>query len=1748
MSSVVTRQKYLLTVAVIALSFLMAFSPGIVPSQLSHASTPVASSHSSNPSSNVATGSSSHGNLFNPSQSPLNPTNPPSPSPPSIPTQDQAPWAQRILGVHSPATRNLLPLTSYPNMNIVKDPHQVVGTINPFYGAQPAPMGISDLGLGSNGPYAYNTSHVLGQITFNAPPNATGPASYTVINPGGANLGEVGSVYEFGIQLNTVVSNVTLPGVADGVFWTQNVINFNDTGIHFVDDIFNASAGGGFYITPGTTFLPGGCPTANISLMLSVYGGVYQCVGGTIPISPADYPLTIQLYNNATVAPNGNDQIVFGYNFVGANGFHFTGVESNPVFTAPANFANPVGFQVNGKESSPAGIFYDSELTFCGQIGGDNALFTSLNGSMSLEYSNVSAGGWKNVPSAYDFGTDTGETSAGIAGYWTASHVEEINAGPSFLYGLWGSEPQVQVPVGDIQFKGGISPDYGFVFVSNIAPGPIAYNMSWVPTTNTGAFNTYLPPIIKPGTQYYVQAFAPEESEYNGTPFSTSQSNYFITMTSSPGHINAPLYMNGDAQAASLAKNVSGSSVAPYVFSNLGVNLNYTFNHLNDYHYPEFGIFQAQGLSHTVHVNNVWQGGDSGTSANYIYDVNTTCYPACGLVGDQPPSLLVGYNNLTENINIFDSASPVVTNESLMGTCTLLVGSPAIFLWKDTNTLAENVTSYCSYGVWNGDSITTTAKNVVATSGGIGVSDIGSHGTIIRGVSVPSGLGVYAYASSNGEYTWINATGTYTQAVQAGSFAGLGPMAYYNIPGVDSTSISQLGMSGFYTYGAFLEVSNHDSVSNYNATGLLYYGVVLVNDLGISITSTSFWQGGAYGIFNEYSNYTNVSNLNGYANLNGLDYGYSGSYCNYVSISGVKLNDTYYGIYSVDDNQVSISSLDTNSTYYSVYLSSSTNVTVTGATFDFWYDYLVGLSESYGIYASGANHLTLSQLTDRFENSTTVYGMYLRSTSNVTLNTLTALEANPMPVTTPAVIYANQGSNYAISGATMTGTAAWFLNGIFLDYIDGITASSLSAFFANYAIEIYYGSGTVSVSQVSIATGEGVFIYRTNSATVTTTTASNNALGVAIDYSQGDVVTTTVATNQSEGVYLYRTQDVTVNTITVSGWSLGIEVDYSTSDMVETVTATNSTLSAPWSGINFFGWPVSAVVTERSSKITILAVSATDYPMGLYDYYSSNLLVNGLNASKGDYGMVLNGTSDGIFAGIGTFQDVEGVQVNDGAFQNAIFTSAFVADSSYGVDIESGRANFVYNNNFIGDNGATSVYNELHIQAFTVQGNYFNSSAKIGNYWADWHSYNAQGHLNPYYVSDGVWDYYPLGARMGDTAVYFNEVGLPSGTSWSVTLNGTTYSTTNTWLVLDASPGTSTFSIPAVAGYSSTPTTGSVTGGTVLSTNETIFFSLIPPKPQYYAITLSETGLPTNTTWSATFNGVAQSGSATSLAYSVTKGVYNYQVGTVSGYSASPTSGSVNVTGNYTLWITFTNLNPPKPTYTVTIQESGLASGANWTASFNGVPQTANAGAALTYTTFSGTYSFAVNGVAGYTVNPASGSVSISGNYTISVTFTPVKYTVTVEEGGLSGGVVWSATVNGVTQSTAGPSLTFSETNGTYGYSVATISGYTLSCGSGTSGSVTVSGSDVTVGCQFTQVVKPGPAVASQSDLQTYFIIAVVVGIAALALAFLALLWRRKQSPGVPPPAQGTGSSTTSGPTPASEPTFGGPSGAPPPR
>jgi hypothetical protein len=60
-------------------------------------------------------------------------------------------------------------------------------------------------------------------------------------------------------------------------------------------------------------------------------------------------------------------------------------------------------------------------------------------------------------------------------------------------------------------------------------------------------------------------------------------------------------------------------------------------------------------------------------------------------------------------------------------------------------------------------------------------------------------------------------------------------------------------------------------------------------------------------------------------------------------------------------------------------------------------------------------------------------------------------------------------------------------------------------------------------------------------------------------------------------------------------------------------------------------------------------------------------------------------------------------------------------------------------------------------------------------------------------------------------AVNFTESGLPAGTTWSVTLNGTTESTNASWILFYAGNGSATYSVGGVTGYSANP------AGSVLS-------------------------------------------------------------------------------------------------------------------------------------------------------------------------------------------------------------------------------------------------------------------------------------------------------------------------------------------
>jgi hypothetical protein len=805
-----------------------------------------------------------------------------------------APWIESL--THQGP--ELAPLVSLPNLALLKNPPATVGgRVNPLYVAQPAPLGLGDFGLGAK-TYSYTTSHFLGQLTFYSPPNDTDPGSTGVIEPGGSHDGFVGSVHEFGIQLNTVAMDVAIPGTDAGFFWTQNVIDWNGTGIHFVDDTFNLTSPSrsDLVIAPGTIYSGCGNSSSGVDVILKNYGGVFQCVGGTIPIRASDYPITLEAYNNATVNSQNRPEISYGYRIV-ETGAHkvYTGVSDSIVFNSPGAPrkapAHSPEFTVDGSAPTPPGLFRDAEFVLVGDIGGDNSVFRAMNATMNLEYSNATKGGFRDVPSAYNFGGDTGETSTGLADYWTTSHSLEIHQGPAMLYGLWNAIPYVSVRSGSIHLAGSIAPSYGFVFVSNTRPVLNPWttrerdNMSWMPTTDSGTFNTYLPPLGgRWTTEYYVQGFAAGAAEVNGTAVKGTDTSYRLSLPSARGPLRAPLYAFSNAQAAALAKAVTGSSASPFVFSHLTVNINFTFDHLNDYGFPTFVLFMMQGVTDSIHVDHVYQGQDSSKGNYYITDFSDP--PEFGLLGPAPETVAISLG--TSGIDIFDGAHDVISDQM-----TAAEGSGLqVILWQDSKAQVSAITSELdSAGVWVGDSIDTTLSNIHSETGATGVTDVGSSHTSGSDLSATGALAVEALSSSDATFTSVTASNAAT-GVEAGYDYGASADydTYYYLPGTTGLTLRDISATDG-SLAANLSFSAQSTVTTVTVT-LSSDGIYLDNSPHATITGVTS-SNYSTGVYVYHSTNVEVESVTAYFETTGVKLDLASD----ITVDHDHANDLSIGVY-----------------------------------------------------------------------------------------------------------------------------------------------------------------------------------------------------------------------------------------------------------------------------------------------------------------------------------------------------------------------------------------------------------------------------------------------------------------------------------------------------------------------------------------------------------------------------------------------------------------------------------------------------------------------------------------------------------------------------------------------------------------------------------------------------------------------------------------------------------------------------------
>jgi hypothetical protein len=152
-----------------------------------------------------------------------------------------------------------------------------------------------------------------------------------------------------------------------------------------------------------------------------------------------------------------------------------------------------------------------------------------------------------------------------------------------------------------------------------------------------------------------------------------------------------------------------------------------------------------------------------------------------------------------------------------------------------------------------------------------------------------------------------------------------------------------------------------------------------------------------------------------------------------------------------------------------------------------------------------------------------------------------------------------------------------------------------------------------------------------------------------------------------------------------------------------------------------------------------------------------------------------------------------------------------------------------------------------------------------------------------------------------------------------------------------------------------------------------------------------------------------------------------------------------------------------------------------------------------------GTFDYQIPAIAGYLASPSSGSITVSGAYNISVQFTAVTYAVTVTESGLSSGQSWSATVNGNLETSTGTSITFYLANGTYAFSVANVSGYSVS---GSTGTLKVNGAPAGVAVSFAPSTTT--SFVSTDNFNSWLAVLIALAVIALVVGLRALFLRRR--------------------------------------
>lgn len=793
----------------------------------------------------------------------------------------------------------------------------------------------------------------------------------------------------------------------------------------------------------------------------------------------------------------------------------------------------------------------------------------------------------------------------------------------------------------------------------------------------------------------------------------------------------------------------------------------------------------------------------------------------------------------------------------------------------------------------------------------------GWHNTVMSTYS-----GAYAFYMEYGGsailgYNYINYTSEGVYVYWQQSLISLHNQIYNSDYGLDGQYISTF-------------ISSHDSLPG-------NYYPLYVYEVGATLAKYDNLSGSSYGVYSEYSANVTITNSNISNASNEGVYAYEGGSINLYNDQLNMVSTSVYGVYaeymSGPVNLVGVSIITPS--YYGLYLYYSPYFNVVDSY----------INATYNIYAD-----------------TSIFGANVSNNTFVTTNTGYTLYQNDYDylynlvftnntIISPATDWADYGvylyvyyasSNIVISNNSFTNN--YYPIYLYSDYYNGVNVWVQNNTIVNsdYAIEIE-GFLTLHVTgnMIQNVTGEGIYLYLYEA-------------GIA-----------TVSYN------------TIVNLPGFGGFSYGIDMEgfYVGTSVVSYNTILNGGSSS--TGI-YFEENVNSLVYGNY-------VSNSDYAYYLY-YYNDVMWFFNNTASNSYYGIYSEENGNlSIYSNYFINDNYSLVSYYDWLvylYANTFvdnFTTSGSTPTVYFLSVYDPYGTYtIYHNNFLNETSGYTVANYLTTGTGYAP-IYMNAALPVGgNFWSNYTGHGSNGiGTTPMTVYGQYTDYYPLTSMWTSPTVTFVETGLPSGTSWSVSLNSSMQTSTAASIVYgltNAVYSNVTYSVSQVQGY-----VASVTSGTVYlngaSSVITVAFT-----PYNYSVTFTESGLQSGTSWSVTLNGVTQTSTTATVAFSVPNGTYSYTINSVSGYSGGSVNGTITVNGaavsesaSYTLI-----------TYMVTVVESGLPSGSSWNATLTG-----SGGASYSVTSTStsaqiavapGTYTVNVTGPSGYSVTLQSSTLTITNS------------------------------------------------------------------------------------------------------------------------------------------------------------------------